>query len=240
MLTIGCSLLLLNEDFSGDPVASPDAASDGPPEASGAFDATADTRTDGPGPGDADGGPPDPCAAEAHFCDDFERSDLLGAWTGLRSSIDAGVGGSAQAHLTKDLAVGTRSRFVWAFDFEMVTPPSPGLVFAQLGLFQASTLWFVYLYAQPGGVAFVQQDIGGGGLVQIPLPAPYGVRHRLEVDLTIGGRVVLAVDGVVSTEQQTEAFMTSGEPRLDLGLLGAPLSPSPFSVRLDDLRLAMF
>lgn len=258
-LCAGCSLLLLGEDFTGSPGGERDAATDARVDTQ---QPVHDATGDGLAQTDADRGAPDPCAADLHFCDDFERNDVLGSWTlvetalggavslvkpagggtSLFSSIVATDAGDAHAHLHKDLPGGQRSHFVWTLDFDFEALPASAVPFAQVTIVPApGEIRVLYLVADQGAVFFAQQRIGGNGEIELTdLHSTPGKVHRFAADVTIGGRLVVTVDGVVRADQATAAFMNSGEPALELGAVNAHLAASAFRVQLDNLRFAAF
>jgi hypothetical protein len=243
----GCSLLT---DFDALDAQGALDASTGAAEAGPAGDAsTADASGDEAPPNDASTGSDGGACPATAFCDDFERIDVLGKWTRtssddggtveiegvpgarhLKSSIVGRDGGGAPfAVLRKELAgIVTRVSVECdlSYDRRPVFQNDGNILLVVIIDNGANKFQLIYLDVKRDQSAFVLQDPTAA--VQTidfrPVAFEPGL-HHIAIDMSIGGRTRLRVDGPTLLDIPTPAFMQSGTPALELGVSG-PADPS--------------
>ncbi len=248
----GCSLLT---DFDALDAAKVTA------EAGPAVDAMTADRSDEPQPNEASTGSDAaacPMTATA-FCDDFERSDVLGNWTRtssndggtleiegvlgarhLKSSIVGSDGGGApSAVLLKQLA-GIVTRVSLECDLSYDQRPlfqNDGNILLVVIIDNgADKFQLIYLDVKRDESAFVLQD----PTATVPIIDYRAVAfepglHHIGMDMTVGGRTRLRVDGLTLLDIPTPAFMQSGTPALQVGISGGADPSSPLTLTADNV-----
>lgn len=212
-------------------------------------DARTADRSDEAQPNDAPTGSDAAACPMTAFCDDFERSGVLGNWTRtssndggtveiegvagarhLKSSIVGRDGGGAPfAVLRKELAgVVTRVSVECdlSYDRRPVFQNDGNIIVAVIIDNGADKFQLIYLDVKRDESAFVLQDPTAA--VQTidyrAVPFEPGL-HHIAIDMTVGGRTRLRVDGPTVLDIPTPAFMQSGTPALQVGISG-PADPS--------------
>ena len=240
----GCSLLT---DFDAlDATTVTVAAEAGP-----AGDARAAVGSDAAQPNDAStGSDAAACPMSATvFCDDFERSGVLGNWT-RTSSNDGGTleiegapgarhfkssivgrdgGGAPFALLRKELAgIVTRISVECdlSYDRRPVFQNDGNIILAVMIDNGADKFQLIYLDVKRDESAFVlQEPTAAVQTIDYRAVAFEPGLHHIAIDMTVGGRTRLRVDGPTVLDIPTPAFMQSGTPALQVGISG-PADPS--------------
>jgi hypothetical protein len=232
-----CSLLLgegVTETSTSAPGtdASPtDGAQDGSPITPGS-DAAPDAGSDADA---ANTGCP---AATVSFCDDFERSDssnVKGAWqtidlnasgtlafktepTGNRLLATAVSAKGGQAQLS-NVYTHQPTKFHLELSLTVSALASTGAVYVTgIAMPNSSTPpSLVYLYAQDNGLFLAQQVANGVNYWNQALPITVGTHHRIAIDLTFNGKLLVKIDGNTKIDQNAETFLVPKPANLYLG-----------------------
>lgn len=252
MSVAACSLML-GEGYTSEP--------EGADAASTTTDGSAGRREASPGDA-ADASTNDApmiaplCEAGAMtFCDDFERPAPQGEWStavatsGATLQISADGQGrrleavcpskGANALLARTLQ-GKPSHLHFEVTLEYATLPTTGGVYV-MGIAMspsgsASGLTLLYVYAnQDLGITFVQQVTGTASYrADVLAAATPGAPHRIAVDVVIGGKVTVSVDGTALVDRAAESFLQSGAPKITLGAGSIDDTGAGFRVLADD------
>lgn len=190
--------------------------------------------------------------ASGVFCDDFERDDVKGSWEavgitdGGSMTIVEPAGGSrrleaaisaagASAQLTRDFTTITPTRIHIELTLDIQTLPSQGAVYLAgvMMLNAGNSPSLIYLYVHGGGAFFVEQIADGVNYVQTALAITIGAPHRVVMDVTLGGKALVSVDGATQVDKATETWLVGKPPRAILGP-GSVNGGNALSMRVDD------
>jgi hypothetical protein len=238
-----CSLLL-GEGFT-DPNAQPsneagtggDTSSDGggatlPSEGGPDADAS-NVRPDG-----GDGGTGGCPSGLVSFCDDFERgdaSDVQGTWEivtlnatgalGLQTAssgnhlLAASVSAKGDDAYLSKVFTKQPSKFHLELSLQVDSLASTGGVYVTgIGMTNGGgSPSLVYLYLDTTNLLLVQQVADGVNYFSQAIPITLKTMHRISVDLTFNGRVVVKVDGNTKLDQNAQTFLVPKPPTVILG-----------------------
>jgi hypothetical protein len=251
-----CSLLLDSDGFSG---GAPDAFA-GDAQVEAAADSAGDAPRDAPVDAgtDADLRPFCEIALEtAQFCDDFEREDLLGAWSqppltagatvALVKADDGNTYVRASVPETADFARAAiqhefqaRPTRIARFAFDVRVPALPATGAANtmvLILDDEGQRRVVALWVRDVGVQIFEQHIDTDLFFAYPLDRPVSVGrwHRVELEVrldTSPSSFVVRVDGEVALNRPSQVGLAPGRLIVSAGVTYAGPRPA-LAVELD-------
>lgn len=223
-------------------------SSEGGPETDGSIQPTGDSGVD------ADAGR---CpVAKVSFCDDFERanaSDVKGAW----QSTDVNAGGTLalktvptgnRVLATAVSALGGQAQMMKTFTeqpakfhLELSLTVSSlasvgGVYVAGVGMANGGNPpTVIYLYVDDTNLYFVQQVANAVNYWSQALPITVGTEHRISIDLTFNGKLIVKVDGNTKIDQNAQTFLLAKPPNLYIGASSIDSTGDDGAFLIDDL-----
>jgi hypothetical protein len=199
-----------------------------------------------------DGGKLSCADAAGTLCDDFERDEPKGGPWGTVSVNDGGTlvigkpsstgrrlesaitAADGVAQLSRELAL-TPSKLHIELTLEILALPTNGAIYitGALMLNPGNPVTLFYVYARGDGAFVVEQLTDGTHYVQSPLAITLNAPHRLVIDVQIGGKVKVTVDGATQVDKNTESWLVFKPPQAILGA-GSVSGGNAFSMRVDD------
>lgn len=254
-----CSLLL-GDGFSDSEAQPPNdsgTGSDAPIGDGGGGDGGANPPRDGSPTTDSssplfDGGRLSCPDAAGTLCDDFERDELKGGpWDAVnvndagtlvvgkptssgRQLVASVTGADGVGQVSKDFTI-TPTKLHIELTLEIQTLPSVGGIYitGALMLNPGNPVSLFYLYTHGGGAFVVEQLTDGVNYVQTPVAITLNAPHRVVMDLHVGGKMTVTVDGAKQVDKNTESWLVLKPPSAILGP-GSLNGGNAFAMRADD------
>jgi hypothetical protein len=192
------------------------------------------------------------------FCDDFERTDLLGGlWDSQQVSSSGTVAIQSNALVTTiplyttgdigraglERAFGVATRVSYGFRLRVdAPPPNDNFEAMALTVTIGGDSFNLHLGLESGALVFVEQTFPEGGPSTyedhpLTVPITFGSDHRVEIvaKLTAPPRSTVFVDGKVAWDADAPAFFRPGRAQIAAGLIDVFSPAGPDALHIDDV-----